>query len=306
MQTRSKTMQKRSSQRQVTFEPWKLDPAFPFHVVDYTHKRRDRGPFHVHDVLEIGVCHSGDGVFMVEDKVYPFRGGDIYVISSLEAHFAYPPCGTPSDWTFLFVDPVRLLGAAADPALLDLSSCCGARFDNRFRPEASPELCASVKELIHEFRARRPHFRDAIHAHVIRVLVELHRRAQLSNAHMQPELSAAPGARSYERMQTLEPALKLIARDYAKPLALSRLARACFMSSSHFRRVFASQLGVSPRDYVLGYRISMAACLLTGTKAPVTQIAYDTGFQTLSSFNRQFQKRKECSPREWRKRNVSN
>ena len=302
MQGSSKTVQKRSLRAPVLFEPWKLDPAFPFHVCDYTHKRRDRGPFHVHDVLEIGLCHSGDGVYMVEDKVYSFRAGDIYVISSLEAHFAHPPCGTPSDWTFVFVDPVRLLGAAADPALLDLSTCCGSRFDNRFRPETTPGLCAAVRELIGEFRARGPHFRDAIHANVIRVLVELHRRAHVTHSGAPLPENAAPGARSYERMQSLEPALKLIARDYAKPLALSRLAKACFMSSSHFRRVFASQLGVGPRDYVLGYRIAMAACLLTGTKSPVTRIAYESGFQTLSSFNRQFQMRKGCSPREWRKR----
>jgi AraC-like DNA-binding protein len=302
MQTRSKTVQKRSTARHVSFEPWKLDAALPFHVVDYTHKRRDRGPFHIHDVLEIGWCHSGDGVFLVEDKAYSFKAGDVYVISSLEAHYAYPPCGTPSDWTFLFVDPVRLLGAAVDPALLDLSQCCGSRFDNRFRPESTPNLCAAVRDLVAEFRARGAHFRDAIHAGVIRILVELKRRARhLSEGVPRRPLAPTLNLRSHERMQSLEPALKLIARDYARPLVLSRLSKACFMSESHFRRVFVSQMGMSPRDYLLGYRISMAACLLRGTKAAVTQIAYDTGFQTLSSFNRQFQKRKGCAPRSWRK-----
>ena len=305
MQPRSKTVQKRSFARQVSFEPWKLDPEFPFHLVDYTHKRRDLGPFHIHDVLEIGWCHSGSGIFMVEDKAYTFGAGDIYVISSLEAHYAYPPCGTPSDWTFLFCDPVRLIGAAADPGLLDLSRCCGARFDNRFRPESSPGLCAAVRELSGEFRARGPHFRDAILAHVIQILVELKRRSTRmsgQNPARQRESSRATlYGRSYERMQALAPALKIVARDYARSLPLNRLAKACFMSGSHFRRLFTSQLGVSPRDYLLGYRIAMAACLLTGTQTPVTQISYDTGFQSLSSFNRQFQKRKGCSPRAWRK-----
>lgn len=300
MQRRSNTVQNRSSARRVHYEPWNLDPAFPLHVVDYTHRRREPGPFHVHEVLEIGVCHSGSGMFMVEDKAYTFRKDDVYVISNLEAHYAHPPnTGTPSDWTFIFLDPLRLLGASADPALLDLGRCCGPRFSNCFRPESTPRFCAAVRDLIHEFRTRGPHFRDAIHAQVIQILVELNRRSGTAAVPAPSRDSRAP-SRSLERMRSIEPALKLIAREYGKPLSQARLARTCFMSASHFRRVFVSQMGVSPRDYLLGYRVSMAACLLSGTKTAITQVAADAGFETLSSFNRQFLKRKGCSPRAWR------
>src|SRR5579862_5299786 len=109
---RSKTVQNRSTSRQVSAEPWNLDERFPFHVCDYTHRRRQPGPFHIHNVLEIGWCHSGEGVFMVEDKAYAFKAGDVYVISSYEAHFAAPG-GSPSEWSFVFLDPPRLLGPAA-------------------------------------------------------------------------------------------------------------------------------------------------------------------------------------------------
>lgn len=298
---RSSSVQKRSSERRVHFEPWNLDAAFPLHIVDYTHRPRGPGPFHVHEVLEVGWCRSGTGMFMVEDKAYTFRQDDVYVISSLEAHYAYPTTGSTSEWTFVFLDPLRLLGAAADPGLLDLSRCCGPRFENRFRPEDTPRLCSAVRELVGEFRERGPHFRDAIHAQALRILVELCRRTH-GQEPVPKVLAGAPPNRSLERMRSIEPALNLIAREYAKPLSLSRLARACFMSGSHFRRVFSSQLGASPRDYVLGYRVAVAACLLAGTKKPVTQIAADAGFQTLSSFNRQFLKRKGCSPRAWREK----
>ena len=300
MPGRSKTVQNRASRaraknsgvsRRTSVEPWNLDAEFPLHLVDYTHSRPGSGEFHIHDVLEIGWCRSGAGVFMIEDKAYNFRPGDVYVISNLEAHYA-SPANAPSEWSFLFVDPARLLGAAADPVLFDLSACCGEHFNNCFRPEQRPRLCEAFLRIRSEFQQRGPHYRDAIKANVVELLVDLKRG--------HPKAASPAPARSYDQMRTIEPALKRISRDYAQPLALPGLARLCFMSSSHFRRVFTSQMRVSPQDYLLGYRIAMAACLLTGTAAPVTQIAFDVGFQTLSSFNRQFQKRKGCSPREWR------
>ena len=293
---RSKTVQNRSfSGRQTKVEPWNLDRRFPLHIVDYTHTRTAVGAFHLHDVLEIGWCRSGQGVFMVEDKAYAFKEGDVFVIGTSEAHFAYSPRGTPSQWSFLFVDPPRLLGPAADPALFDLAGCCGPRFENLFRGDRDALLCETVRKIVDEFRKRKHFYRDAIKSLVVNFLVELQRRQEPAKQ------SRHRAQRSYETMRSIEPALNMMARDYRRSITLGALAKGCFMSVSHFRRVFSSQMGVSPRDYILGCRIAMAACLLSGTAQPVTAIAYETGFQTISSFNRQFQKRKKCSPREWRR-----
>lgn len=296
---RLKTVHKRASARQVSYEPWNLDPRFPVHTVDYTHRPRNPGAFHMHDVLEIGLCHSGDGIFMVEDKSYSFLAGDIFVISSMEAHFAYASAGARSEWTYVFLDPMKLVGPSASPELLDLSRCCGERFDNRFRDDASPRACAAIRDLVQELRSCGAHFRDAVRGHVVTLLVELKRR-QSTAAHVGSHRSRRP-----ELMQSLAPALNLIAREYDQPLPIARLSGSCRMSPSHFRRVFGSQLGASPRDYLLGYRVAMAACLLSGTDLPITRIALDAGFQTLSSFNRQFRTRKRCSPRQWRKRSKT-
>jgi len=61
--------------------------------------RRSRG-LHVHDSLEVGYCYDGRGIFVIEDKVFPFSAGDVCVINSSEMHLARSAEGTESHWTF--------------------------------------------------------------------------------------------------------------------------------------------------------------------------------------------------------------
>jgi len=48
----------------------------------------------------------------------------------------------------------------------------------------------------------------------------------------------------------------------------------------------------------------MASSLLISTDKRVLDIALETGFPTLSSFNRDFKKQLGSSPREWRKQRL--
>ena len=56
------------------------------------------------------------------------------------------------------------------------------------------------------------------------------------------------------------------------------------MSPSHFSRVFKQQTGFSPYDYVLIVRLNRAKELLQRTSMTVSEIAYETGFNSESNF----------------------
>jgi transcriptional regulator GlxA family with amidase domain len=57
-------------------------------------------------------------------------------------------------------------------------------------------------------------------------------------------------------------------------------------------------------DFLVELRIDHAAALLRETTDGVTQIAMESGFGSLSSFNRHFQKRHRCAPRDYRRAGV--
>ena len=80
--------------------------------------------------------------------------------------------------------------------------------------------------------------------------------------------------------------------------ALSEIAN---MSVTNFSRVFRQQTGFSPYDYVLSSRLNKAKEYLLKTDRSVTQIAYETGFNSEANFIYCFTKSEGISPGKFRK-----
>jgi len=89
-------------------------------------------------------------------------------------------------------------------------------------------------------------------------------------------------------------------RDASEPLSLEALARDARMSPYHFLRTFRTVVGVTPHQYVLRTRLHRVAVRLRCTDDPVSAIAFDEGFNDLSTFNHRFRRVMGASPRAYR------
>ena len=69
---------------------------------------------------------------------------------------------------------------------------------------------------------------------------------------------------------------------------VGRLAGVSGVSEAHFARSFKQAFGVPPHRYLLARRIERATALLRDTQLPVTEIAFQTGWQSLGTFGRIF------------------
>lgn len=67
-----------------------------------------------------------------------------------------------------------------------------------------------------------------------------------------------------------------------------RLARVSGVSPAHFARSFKAAFGVPPHRYLLSRRLERAKALLRDTSAPTTDIAFQTGWNSLGTFGRVF------------------
>jgi transcriptional regulator GlxA family with amidase domain len=81
-----------------------------------------------------------------------------------------------------------------------------------------------------------------------------------------------------------------------------RLARVSGVSEAHFARSFKEAFGVPPHRYLLTRRIERAKALLRDTDLPVTDIAFQTGWNSLGTFGRIFRDIIGESPSELRAR----
>jgi len=102
-----------------------------------------------------------------------------------------------------------------------------------------------------------------------------------------------------DRRRAVEAALWIEANSHLD-IELEDAARQAAVSPYHFLRLFAAVLGVTPHQYLLRTRLRRAARHLAGDDKPVTEIAYDVGFNDLSNFVRSFHRAAGVSPLKFR------
>jgi transcriptional regulator GlxA family with amidase domain len=81
-----------------------------------------------------------------------------------------------------------------------------------------------------------------------------------------------------------------------------RLARVSGVSEAHFARSFRDAFGAPPHRYLLTRRIERAKALLRDTDLPITEVAFQTGWNSLGTFGRTFRDITAESPGELRAR----
>jgi len=87
-----------------------------------------------------------------------------------------------------------------------------------------------------------------------------------------------------------------------KNINVDSLAKKAYMSSSHFHKKFKNTLGISPIDYINTERIKFAKKLISSDNSiRVSDVAFKSGFNSVSYFNRQFKKHELIIPSQYRK-----
>lgn len=105
---------------------------------------------------------------------------------------------------------------------------------------------------------------------------------------------------------TINKAIDFLIKNLTDEIHLSDVARYCAMSDSVFSRFFKKNTGHGFVRYLNRMRVNRACILLTETETPVTEICFETGFNNLSNFNRQFRGFCGLTPSEYRRQAKRN
>jgi AraC family transcriptional regulator len=89
-------------------------------------------------------------------------------------------------------------------------------------------------------------------------------------------------------------------------IRVQQLARECELSASHFARSFKVSFGVSPIQWVIGQRVSLAKELLIQRKISLSDVAILSGFADQSAMTRTFVSCVGVSPGRWRREQLGN
>lgn len=286
------------------YSPVELSKEFPISIPNAVPSKKSSTPVknikvyaHIHDCFEIGYCVSGNGTFLVANKILNYSTGDVIIINNQEFHLLEPESRNRSVWLFSNLDPASLLAGFIQPSenCFDTSMLCGGNFNNIISSAGHPDITGLVKNIFDELVNARAGYQSAVRGLVWSLMVKLQR------------LKSEPGEVSMQKSKDIKfllPAMEFISYNFSEPLEVHYLAGLCNCSISTFRRVFKKNFACSPLHYINLLRLRIAGSLLKNTKMSVLDISLRCGFPTLSNFNRQFKSFYSISPRDWRRQKT--
>lgn len=100
--------------------------------------------------------------------------------------------------------------------------------------------------------------------------------------------------------------LAFIQKRYTENIGLEEICLAGDIGKTKCTKLFIEYLNMTPVDYLINYRLEIAAKMLRTTKESVTDIALSVGFTDSSYFARIFKKRIGMTPIKYRRDNDEN
>lgn len=96
-------------------------------------------------------------------------------------------------------------------------------------------------------------------------------------------------------------ALRWIETNYADPrLSLGGVAERLHYSASHLCRLIRAETGAGFRRLLSDIRLEHARQLMLAGNLSIKQVAGSVGYNSTSTFDREFRRRYGCSPTTWR------
>ena len=104
-------------------------------------------------------------------------------------------------------------------------------------------------------------------------------------------------------VNTIEKMAVYIAQNYRAPIKMSDIGEAAGLNPDYANSLFRKAFGHTLSEHVMIERITCAQRRLVSSDDGILQIAFDCGFNSISSFNKAFRRINGCTPREYRKIN---
>lgn len=260
--------------------------------------RRRRDPrfgfaWHFHPELELTLIVRSRGKRFVGDSIADYEDGDLVLLGPNLPHTwdSDPARRGPHEAvfcqfsaSFLGADFLRAPEMLPVRRLLERSSQ-GLRFTGRTQREVGRRM---------EGMDRLPGPRRLLALLEILDLLARSRDARpLSSREFVPSLRRADAER-------IDRVCRFLTENFADRVPLAEAARVAHLSVPAFSRFFKRKTGKSLVGYLHELRVGHACRRLIETDRAVSEIAFDSGFNNLSNFNRRFLRMKGMSPREFR------
>ena len=119
-------------------------------------------------------------------------------------------------------------------------------------------------------------------------------------------ISAKKRATRLELYKRLNIVKDYLTSCYNEDITLERMAETCYLNAFHLLREFKKLYRITPHQYLTTVRLQQAKKLISSSKASISNVMQEIGFQDPTSFNRLFKKHYGVSPNVYRSMMLKN
>ena len=249
-----------------------------FHLKD---KGETKVDYHYHEFYKLLFFISGKGGYFVEGKRYALTPGDIILIDKQCVHRPEFEPGVPCERIILYISPEFLLRESSSTC--QLADCFSKEYDHVLRPnEKIRKALFSIVLNIEQELSSNKYGREIVGTGMLlRLLVEIAR----SIFHKEVQ-KPAPMLPKSKRMLDI---MRYLDAQLTEDINIDTLAEKFYISRFHMMRRFREETGTTIHSYISDHRLMLARDLINqGT--PATEVCFQCGFGSYSSFSRAYGK----------------
>ena len=243
----------------------------------FQRSRRLNFPAHIHDDIELVFVEQGGGTAWCDGKSYNLTEGTWFLAFPNQAHryenFAQ------GCYYVLILKPTDLL-RYQQIFRSGVPGCAAQYFPDD--DGMSNLLAIALREY------KRDGFNDVIAAYLTALFGKL--------------LPHFPVIKSGSNRDNVLKLLEYCSAHYKEDISVESVAEQLNLSCSCVSHIFSDRISMRFSDYINSLRLSEAAEILKNPDYPVTEVASLSGFPTIRTFNRAFQKHYGITPTVYRKR----
>ena len=244
---------------------------------------------HDHSAVEILLTLEGSVNYTVGDMFYRVRKGEVLIIPSDMPHSLSMEEGS-SRVLFLFE-------ADAITTMRDIKSIL-TYFNKTFYLRDESQAHVQIRDLLLQIRdtydKRDLMWNTTCYSNILKIYATL---GQHYLTGIRPRTDE--GARNMDS-EVITAVMTYINNHYREELSLEDVAQFAGFSRYYFSRSFKRQTGYSFKDYLCQKRLQVAMDLLIRTNRSMRDVAIDSGFGSVATFNRVFREKKGCTPTQYR------
>lgn len=259
--------------------------------------RKNNLRIHYHTLIEISLILRGNGLYKVNNAVYPIQQGDIFFFRPNEAHCITDIEDSGMELLNLHIAPYYLYTNFQNALNSNYIKILAANFplkshkiNDTIASEQMEEVTNLMLSIRKEFERKKSDYVTCVCNYISTILILISRSYK----------NARFSQKEKQNYQKLLSAVKYIDTHFKENITLDSLAQKVAYSRCYFSSIFKKCMGMSIWDYICIKRIEEALTLIKTTDENILDIALDCGFNNTVNFNKIFKKYTNVTPKFFR------